>query len=146
MGRCRFPRRCIAIILSLGLAAACSEDPFAPPPVTAGFVTPQLFQLTVSGRDAAEAPELRADFYREVEIFARDSGCTGYRVLRELFTSSANVNPRVSTDPAIVFGRRPGYHGLIECQLPPLAQGTQPTASPYPAATRPVGPPTPLVR
>jgi hypothetical protein len=120
--------RAVVAGLACCLIAACASDPFAPPPVNASFVTPELFVLSVSGADRAEAPGLRASFFREVETFARANGCTGYRVLREVFTSSANVNPEVSTDPSIVFGRRPGYQGLVECRLPPLAAAPGPPA------------------
>lgn len=136
MYRWRALRLSVMVVHVCLLVAACENDPFAPPPVTATFVTPEYFHLAVSGEDASEAPGLRAKFLKEVEAFARANGCSGYRVLREEFTTSANVSPLVSTDPSLIFGRRPSYNGVIEC-MPP---------APATAATRaPVSQPTRLI-
>lgn len=97
--------------------AACASPPERTP-VTASFVTPELFHVAVAGADAAEAPGLRQRFYAETEAFARANGCTSYRVMREGFVTAANINPRVSTEPSWVFGNRPVYVGLVECGLP----------------------------
>ena len=99
------------------MLAGC-EYPLGPPPVTASFVTPGLFNLSISGENAAEAPLLRKRFHAAAEAFARQSGCTHYRVMRETFLTSANIAPRVTTEPSWVFGRRPVYVGLVECGLP----------------------------
>jgi hypothetical protein len=109
------------------LVAGCERNPFAPPPVTASFVTPEYFHLAVAGEDAAEAPGLRSAFFKEAEAFARANGCTGYRVMRELFQTSASVSPYVSTDPSLLFGRRPYYWGVVECRLAPIAGQDGPT-------------------
>jgi hypothetical protein len=111
----------VVLGLVLGALAACtSKNPFGPPPVTTSFVTPDLFYVAMAGDDDAEAPALRQRFYTEAEAFARSSGCTSYRVMAETFLTSANIAPRVSTQPSWVFGRRPVYVGLVECGLPPL--------------------------
>jgi hypothetical protein len=106
------------------------EYPLGPPPVTASFVTPGLFNLSISGEDADEAPALRERFYAEVEAFARQNGCTHYRVMRETFLTAANIAPRVTTQPSWVFGRRPVYVGLIECGLPDPRAGVVTTDAP----------------
>jgi hypothetical protein len=132
-------------MLAPWLVAGCERDPFAPPPVTASFVTPEYFHLAVAGEDAAEAPGLRNTFFKEVEAFARANGCTGYRVLEEVYQTSASVSPWVSTDPSIIFGRRPTYYGLIECRLAPITGQASAAAGQARAATPPrAGAPTRL--
>jgi hypothetical protein len=110
--------------------AGCGEYPLGPPPATTSFVTPELFHVAISGEDAAEAPALRQRFYAETEAFARANGCVSYRVLKETFVTAANIDPRVSTEPSWVFGRRPVYTGLVECELPdprPAAMPAKPS-------------------
>lgn len=127
--RWRSPRLLAAAVLAPVLVGSCTSDPFAPPPVTASFITPEYFHLAVSGEDAAEAPALRVAFVNEVEAFARANGCTGYRVMREAFQTSASVSPYVSTDPSLLFGRRPYYWGVVECRLARIAGQGGPTTS-----------------
>lgn len=115
------------MLLAPWLVVGCTRDPFAPAPVTASFVTPEYFHLAVSGEDAAEAPALRGEFFKEVEAFARANGCTGYRVMKEVFQSSASVSPYVSTDPSLLFGRRPYFWGVVECRLAPIVGQGGPT-------------------
>lgn len=98
--------------------------------MTASFVTPDLFHIAIAGANADQAPALRARFYAEAEAFARANGCISYRVMRETFITSANINPRVSTEPSFVFGNRPVYVGLVECGLPDPHAVARPAGAP----------------
>lgn len=100
------------------LIAACAADPPAGPEVTASFITPEYFHLAISGSDAAEAPNLRQLWHAEVARYARAQGCIGYRVIKETFITAANVSPAVTLDPVAVYGRRPTYVGVVDCELP----------------------------
>ena len=111
-----------ALCGGLGLLVACESNPLDPPEVTVSFVSPNVYYLTIAGKDDAQAPALRQRFFQEAETFARESGCLSYRVINESFTSSANINPRVTTSPNLVFGSRPAYAGAVHCELP-LAPG-----------------------
>ena len=99
--------------------AACDYNPTAPPEVTVSFVTTDVFYMTIAGKEDDHAPVLRQRFYKEAEAFARDSGCLSYRVINETFTTTANIDPRMTVSPTWIFGNRPQYSGSVDCELPP---------------------------
>ena len=117
----------VGLLVALATLVGCAtSNPVAPPPVTASFVTPHLFHLAIAGEDDAEAPALRQRFHAEARAYAQANGCTSYRIMRETFVTSANINPHVSTGPSWVFGRRPTYVGLVDCGLPDPDTAAQP--------------------
>jgi hypothetical protein len=113
-----------AMLIAAGALAACSVKT-SPPRVTASFLTPNYFHLAIAGGNQAHAPALRRQFYVETEAFARANGCTAFQVIKETFLTSANIAPRVSMEPSLLFGAWPVYSGVVECELPsalPVAQ------------------------
>lgn len=115
-----------AVLIAAGALAACSVNS-APPRVTASFITPNYFHLAIAGGNHAHAPALRRQFYVETEAFARANGCVAFQVVKETFVTSANIDPRVSMEPSLLFGAWPVYSGVVECELPstlPLAQNS----------------------